>query len=58
MLSQRIALVVGAAFALTFVPANSIPPAAAQGANSAAAALAGQVASTEEGPMEGVIVSA
>ena len=58
MLLQRIALVVGAAFALTFVPANSIPPAAAQGANSAAAALAGQVASTEEGPMEGVIVSA
>ena len=58
MLSQRIALVVGAAFALTFVPANSIPPAAAQGANGAAAALAGQVASTEEGPMEGVIVSA
>jgi virginiamycin B lyase len=58
MLLQRIALVVGAAFALTFVPANSIPPAAAQGANSAAAALAGQVASAEEGPMEGVIVSA
>ena len=58
MLLQRIALVVGAAFALTFVPANSIPPAAAQGANDAAAALAGQVASTEEGPMEGVIVSA
>ena len=58
MLLQRIALVVGAAFALTFVPANSIPPAAAQGANGAAAALAGQVASTEEGPMEGVIVSA
>ena len=58
MLSQRIALVVGAAFALTFVPANPIPPAAAQGANSAAAALAGQVASAEEGPMEGVIVSA
>ena len=58
MLSQRIALVVGAAFALTFVPANSIPPAAAQGANSAAVALAGQVASAEEGPMEGVIVSA
>lgn len=56
MLLQRIALVVGAAFALTFVPANSIP--AAQGANDAAAALAGQVASTEEGPMEGVIVSA
>jgi streptogramin lyase len=55
---QRIALVVGAAFALTFVPANSVPPAAAQGANPAAAALAGQVASTEEGPMEGVIVSA
>ena len=58
MLLQRIALVVGAAFALSFVPANSIPPAAAQGANSTAAALAGQVASTEEGPMEGVIVSA
>ena len=58
MLLQRIALVVGAAFALTFVPANSVPLAAAQGANSAAAALAGQVASTEEGPMEGVIVSA
>jgi streptogramin lyase len=58
MLSQRIALVVGAAFALIFVPANSIPPAAAQGANGAAAALSGQVASTEEGPMEGVIVSA
>ena len=58
MLLQRIALVVGAAFALTFVPANSIPPAAAQGANSAAAALAGQVTSAEEGPMEGVIVSA
>jgi len=58
MLLRRIAFVVGAAFALTFVPANSIPPAAAQGANGAAAALAGQVASTEEGPMEGVIVSA
>ena len=58
MLLQRIALVVGAAFALTFVPASSIPPAAAQGANSAAVALAGQVASAEEGPMEGVIVSA
>src|SRR6187200_356171 len=58
MLLQRIALVAGAAFALIFVPASSIPPAAAQGASSAAAALAGQVASTEEGPMEGVIVSA
>src|SRR3954465_1041941 len=58
MLLQRIALVAGAAFAWTFVSASSIPPAAAQGANSAAVALAGQVASAEEGPMEGVIVSA
>src|SRR3981081_1397087 len=51
---SRIAFVVVAAFALTLVLSSSSPPAAAQGA----AALAGQVASTEEGPMEGVIVSA
>ena len=57
MLLRRIALVVGAASALTLLLANSSPPAAAQGADGAAA-LAGQVASTEEGPMEGVIVSA
>ena len=57
MLLRRIALVVGAALALTLLLANSSPPAAAQGADGAAA-LAGQVASTEEGPMEGVIVSA
>ena len=58
MLLRRIAFVVGAAFALTLVLSSSSPPAAAQGADGAAAALAGQVASTEEGPMEGVIVSA
>ena len=57
MLLRRIALVVGAASALSLLLANSGPPAEAQGADGAAA-LAGQVASTEEGPMEGVIVSA
>jgi virginiamycin B lyase len=44
----------GAAFALILAHAISGSPAAAQGA----AALAGQVTSTEEGAMEGVIVSA
>ena len=57
MLLRRMAFV-GAAFALTLVLSSSSPPAAAQGAGGATAALAGQVASTEEGPMEGVIVSA
>src|SRR3979411_1524888 len=58
MLLRRIAFVVGAAFALTLVLSSSSPPAAAQGADGAAAARAGQVAATEEGAMEGVIVSA
>jgi virginiamycin B lyase len=49
----------GAAFALILVHAISGSPAAAQSsASKGAAALAGQVTSTEEGPMEGVIVSA
>jgi len=50
---RRLALVT-AAFASTLVLAACGSPAAAQGA----AALAGQVASAEEGPMEGVVVSA
>jgi virginiamycin B lyase len=51
---RRIALVAGAAFALILVHSGFVSPATAQGA----AALAGQVTSAEEGPMEGVIVSA
>ena len=51
---SRLALVAGAAFALILANALATSPAAAQ----SAAALAGQVTSTEEGPMEGVIVSA
>src|SRR5262245_33124946 len=53
---RRLALVASAAFALMLVLSAS--PAAAQGAGDKAAALAGQVTSVEEGPMEGVIVSA
>jgi virginiamycin B lyase len=48
---SRLAVVAGAAFALILIHGS---PASAQ----RAAALAGQVTSTEEGPMEGVIVSA
>ena len=51
---RRIALIAGAAFALMLVHFGLASPAAAQGA----VALAGQVTSAEEGPMEGVIVSA
>jgi len=51
---SRLAIVAGAAFALILTHALTSSPASAQ----SAAALAGQVASTEEGPMEGVIVSA
>ena len=51
-----LALVASATFALMLVLSAS--PATAQGAGNTAAALAGQVASAEEGPMEGVIVSA
>src|SRR5262245_23836552 len=53
---RRLALVASAGFALLLVLSAS--PAAAQGAGDKAAALAGQVTSVEEGPMEGVIVSA
>jgi streptogramin lyase len=49
---SRLAVIAGAAFALVFL--HSVSPAAAQHA----AALTGQVTSSEEGPMEGVIVSA
>src|SRR3981081_322011 len=48
---SRLAVVAGAAFALILI--HGSPPSAQR-----AAALAGQVTSTEEGPMEGVIVSA
>src|SRR5713101_77792 len=53
-LVSRLAVVAGAAFALILTNALTTSPASAQ----SAAALVGQVASTEEGPMEGVIVSA
>jgi virginiamycin B lyase len=53
---RRLALVGSAAFALMLILSAS--PAAAQGGGNTAAALTGQVASAEEGPMEGVIVSA
>src|SRR4029450_11128686 len=43
-----------AVLALVFLFANEVAPAAAQ----SAVALGGQVTSTEEGPMEGVLVSA
>ena len=48
------AVVAGAAFALILTAFLTNSPAAAQ----SAAALAGSVTSSEEGPMEGVIVSA
>jgi streptogramin lyase len=51
---RRLALVVTAAFASILLLAAYGSPAAAQ----TAAALAGQVSSAEEGPMEGVVVSA
>jgi virginiamycin B lyase len=51
---RRLAVVAGAAFALTLGLSSVTSPAAAQ----SAAALAGLVASANEGPMEGVIVSA
>jgi streptogramin lyase len=53
-LASPLAVVAGAAFAFILVNFISSTPAIAQ----SGAALAGQVASSEEGPMEGVIVSA
>jgi virginiamycin B lyase len=53
MLMTGLFRAVAAAFALVLVHAIGAPPAAAQDA-----ALTGQVTSAEEGPMEGVIVSA
>jgi streptogramin lyase len=54
MLTRWLSRAVAAAFALMLVSAAGAPPALAQDAP----ALAGQVTSAEEGPMEGVIVSA
>jgi streptogramin lyase len=54
MLTRWLSRAVAAAFALMLVAAAGAPPALAQDAP----ALAGQVTSAEEGPMEGVIVSA
>src|SRR5262245_33696644 len=51
---RRLAAVAGAAFASTLGLSSITSPALAQ----VAAALTGQVASAEDGPMEGVIVSA
>jgi streptogramin lyase len=51
---RRLAIVAGAAFALVLAHILTAAPAAAQGD----AALSGQVTSAEQGPMEGVIVSA
>jgi streptogramin lyase len=53
MLTTRWSRVIAAALTLLFVVAFASAPAAAQGA-----ALSGQVTSAEEGPMEGVVVSA
>src|SRR4029453_15348227 len=51
---RRLAVVAGAAFALTLGLSRVTSPASAQ----SAAALGGSVTSAEEGPMEGVLVSA
>jgi streptogramin lyase len=53
MITTWLSRTLGAAFALTFVLATGAPAMAQD-----APALAGQVTSAEEGPMEGVIVSA
>ncbi len=53
MLTTRLSRVLAAALAFLIVVAFASSPAAAQGA-----ALSGQVSSAEEGPMEGVVVSA